>query len=188
MAGFSAGRWAQALEEAAASLDAVLGVSGSGDEAAEYLGAVADGVRGLPLRSLPRSALVRRLGGILPPGDAEGGARTAAALARRMVLLLAGRDCLNRLDEVVEALRIRRDGSLGAAEARVETPVPLGEDEKVRLAAALARRLGLTTIRLKEILNPALQAGWRVQVGWTVFDQTIPGRQDLLARHLGSRK
>ncbi len=59
--------------------------------------------------------------------------------------------------------------------ARVESAVPLSEQERVDLSAGVMRRHG-AGIDTSFVENPALIGGVRVQVGSDVYDGSIRGR------------
>jgi F-type H+-transporting ATPase subunit delta len=82
-------------------------------------------------------------------------------------------------DNIVDEFAKYRDEHEGRVHARVTTAQPLPEDERGRLAAALAKRTG-KSVELHETINPAVIGGIRVNLGDSVMDGTVLRRlQDL---------
>ena len=105
------------------------------------------------------------------------------ALARRFVELLLSNYRLQHLPAVVAALEQAINRRLGVATARVRTAQPVEDAEAERLRAALAERLG-QTVELELEVDPELIAGFQARVGSTLFDASLRGQLDRMARTL----
>jgi F-type H+-transporting ATPase subunit delta len=79
-----------------------------------------------------------------------------------------------------------------AAEARsrvaaeVRSAVPLDEDQRTRLAAALGRATG-RAVDVKVVIDPEVLGGVVAQVGDTVIDGSVRARLDELRERIGGR-
>lgn len=111
-----------------------------------------------------RTALIDRL--------LEGKATPATlVLVRQVVGSPRGRRLEQALDETGEAIAARRDRSV----ARVTSAIPLTEQQRERLGAALGRVYG-RTMHLDVDVDPSLVGGLRVQVGDEVIDASVVAR------------
>jgi F-type H+-transporting ATPase subunit delta len=75
----------------------------------------------------------------------------------------------------------RRDARL----AEVRSAVPLDDDQRARVAAALSRATG-RTIEIKVVVDPTVVGGLVARVGDEVFDGSIANRLNDAKQHLGS--
>ena len=89
------------------------------------------------------------------------------------------------LGKIVETMAMlaaeRRDASL----AEVRSAVPLDDDQRARVAAALSRATG-RTIEIKVVVDPSIVGGIVARVGDEVFDGSIANRLNEAKQHLGS--
>jgi F-type H+-transporting ATPase subunit delta len=69
--------------------------------------------------------------------------------------------------------------------AEVRTAVPLTQDRRARIAAALSTATGLE-VEVKEIVDPSILGGVVAHVGDEVFDGSLASRLDDAKQHLGS--
>ena len=90
-----------------------------------------------------------------------------------------GRDLPAIIDRLVARASAVRDLEVG----EVRTAVPLTEDQKVRLTAALANATG-KQINLKVVVDPAIIGGVVATVGDTVIDGSVRTRIDQLKSRL----
>lgn len=100
-------------------------------------------------------------------------------LVTDVVLYLRGRSLERGLEAVAGYVAQRRRRLI----ARVRTAVPLDEERKQRLAAALTRLYG-HEVHLNIELDPDVVGGVSVQVDDEVIDGTIAGRLDVVRRRL----
>ena len=99
-----------------------------------------------------------------------------SAITVRLLALLAERDRLSLLSEILEVYRERLMDSRGIVRAQITTALPL-PDERVQ---AITRDLENTTgkqVRLESAVDPEVIGGAVTQIGSTVFDGSV-------ARHL----
>jgi F-type H+-transporting ATPase subunit delta len=99
----------------------------------------------------------------------------AGALVRDFVAMVAGRNRIDHLAEIVDVYRGLVDESLGRVRAQVRSAVPLGADEQTQLGARLERILSRQVI-LEETVDPKLLGGFVAQVGSLVVDGTLDGQ------------
>ena len=90
-----------------------------------------------------------------------------------------GRDLPAIIDRLVARASAVKDLEVG----EVRTAVPLTEDQKVRLTAALANATG-KQINLKVVVDPAIIGGVVATVGDTVIDGSVRTRIDQLKSRL----
>jgi F-type H+-transporting ATPase subunit delta len=82
-----------------------------------------------------------------------------------------GRDLLGIIEELVRLSTSEANKEL----AEVRSAVPLDEDQKTRLAAALASATG-RAVELKIVIDPSVMGGLVAQIGDTVIDGTVRTR------------
>lgn len=119
------------------------------------------------------SALVER-GGDLSP------------IVMRLLQMLAERDILGLVPELVEVYRERLNEHRGIVRARIATAAPLDEQR----AAAFEKALGEATgrqVRIERSVDPALVGGLVAQVGGIVYDGSVMRHLDRLRQEFGSR-
>jgi len=122
-----------------------------------------------------RTGLVTRL--------LEGKAAPAMlVLAREVVGSPRGRRLEQALDDTGEAIAARRDRSV----ARVASAVPLTEEQRSRLSAALGR-VYERSMHLDVDVDPSLVGGLRIQVGDEVIDASVVARLARAHRQLAGQ-
>lgn len=129
---------------------------------------------------------------LLHPGvGVERKQRLLAALAeragateplRRLLDLLAARDRIALLPDVVEAYAGLANAARGVVSAEVVSAVPLPEEQKRALGAAL--RDGGTAVELRERVEPLLVGGLLVRSGGRTYDGSVRTRLAALRRRL----
>jgi F-type H+-transporting ATPase subunit delta len=113
----------------------------------------------------------------------EGRATQATlVLAREVVGSPRGRRLEQALDDTGQAIAARRDRGV----ARVTSALPLTEDQRSRLSAALGRVYG-RTMHLDVDVDPSLVGGMRVQVGDEVIDASVVARLARAHRQLAGQ-
>jgi F-type H+-transporting ATPase subunit delta len=90
----------------------------------------------------------------------------------KLLLLLAERDRLTILRELVEAYRSRLLDYQQIVRAQVTTAVALGEPQRAALEQRLARATG-RTVTLDTKVDPAIIGGAVTKVGSVVYDSSI---------------
>jgi F-type H+-transporting ATPase subunit delta len=104
-------------------------------------------------------------------------------LSRRAVGALLGRHRLGRLDVVVDTLSEILDRRQGVAVARVTTASALSDDERGELQRVLEGKVG-RRLQLELAVDPRLLAGFVAQVDSQLFDGSLRGQLDRLAKGL----
>ncbi len=165
---------------------ALLGVAGSLEEAAQvrdqlaaFASTLGSDARlraffanpGLPLDAKRRAldGLAERLS-LLP-------------LSRRLLQALVSRHRLGHLDEVVAGIGEAIQARQGVAVATITTAEPLADDERSQLRQVLEGKVG-KRLELRESVDPALLAGFVAQVDSQLFDGSLRGQLDRLAKEL----
>lgn len=101
---------------------------------------------------------------------ATGGALTPAL--QKLLLMLADRDRLVLLTELVEAYRERLMQHLQIISAELTTAVPVPEDRRQSIEANLAQATGRKVV-LAARVDPAIIGGAVTRVGSTVYDGSV---------------
>ena len=166
--------------------EALLSVAGSPEQAAavrDELAAVAAAIRDVP-------ALAAMVSNPVLPVPAKRQAIASIAsrmglspLALRVLQALAGRHRLGRLGEVVATLSEILDRRQGIGVARVATAEALGDAERGDLQRVLEQKVG-KRLQLEVTVDPRLLAGFVAQVDSQLFDASLRGQLDRLAKEL----
>jgi F-type H+-transporting ATPase subunit delta len=125
----------------------------------------------------------------IKPEERQGIAREVAertgarGLVRNFVALVAGRNRIDHLGEIVDAYRGLVDESLGRVHAQVRSAVPLTADEQVELGARLERIMARQVV-LEPMVDPALLGGFVARVGSVVVDGSLDGQLARVRRRL----
>jgi len=104
-------------------------------------------------------------------------------LSRRLLQALVARHRVGRLDEVVAGIGEAIQARQGVAIAAVRTAEPLADDERAQLRTVLEGKVG-KRLELRESVDPALLAGFVAQVDSQLFDGSLRGQLDRLAKEL----
>ena len=123
---------------------------------------------GIPLsrkRAL-MTALIPRLGEISP-------------VTRRLLILLADRDRLSVLGEILDVYRGQLMELRGVVRARITTAFDLSPERVVAIASTLERATG-RQVEVETGVDAALLGGMVTQIGSTVYDGSIAGHLDRL--------
>jgi F-type H+-transporting ATPase subunit delta len=105
----------------------------------------------------------------------------ASTLLRRLLDLLAARDRVALLPEVVEAYAELANGARGVVSAEAVSAVALGEAQRRALAAALG-----DSVELRTRVDPALVGGLLVRMGGRTYDGTVRTQLAALRRRLAA--
>ena len=105
----------------------------------------------------------------------------APALLRRLVDLLASRDRVALLPDVVEAYAEFANAAAGIVSAEAVSAVALPEAQRRALAAALG-----DAVALQERVDPEVLGGVLVRVGGKTYDGTVRTRLAALGRRLAA--
>ncbi|HET9766800.1 MAG TPA: ATP synthase F1 subunit delta [Thermoanaerobaculia bacterium] len=104
-------------------------------------------------------------------------------LSRRLLQALVSRHRLGNLDEVVAGIGAAIQARQGVAVATVTTAEPLADDERSQLRQVLEGKVG-KRLELRETVDPALLAGFVARVDSQLFDGSLRGQLDRLAKEL----
>ncbi|MBN8210959.1 F0F1 ATP synthase subunit delta [Bacillus sp. NTK071] len=74
------------------------------------------------------------------------------------------------------------------AAAKVFSVKPLSEEEQTKISAVFAKRVGKTTLRIENVIDPTLIGGIKVRIGNRIFDGSISGKLKRMERELVSAK
>jgi F-type H+-transporting ATPase subunit delta len=130
-----------------------------------------------------------------PSVRASGKRKIAAAIAdhlgltpatRRVVDLLADRDRLGQLDELIAVFRERLLDRQRVQRAHVRSAAPLTPDVLQALEARLSAVTG-TTVKVDASVDAALIGGVMAKVGSTVYDGTVKTQLEKLRKQLVSQ-
>jgi len=91
-----------------------------------------------------------------------------------------GRQLPKIIDRLVERAAAAKESVVG----EVRSAVPLTDDQKTRLAAALSKATG-KRVEVKVIVDPAVIGGLLVRVGDQVFDGTVRRRLQMAKEQIG---
>jgi F-type H+-transporting ATPase subunit delta len=94
---------------------------------------------------------------------------------RNFARILIDADRIAVLPEIRTLFEARRNEAEGVAKARIETALPMSDEQLAGITSALAARFG-KRIEATVELNPSLIGGARISVGDTVIDGSVRGR------------
>lgn len=170
-----AARYAEAVFELARERDSVGAVGRELDELTQLL-EDSDELRRLLVRAdVPRDRKLAALSSALGPAFSD----TVVSLLA--VLVDHGRG--DAMQQVAHAYGELADEAAGVVRAEVCTVVPLSEQQRERLIAALERMAG-KQIRMTEQIDARVIAGVRLQVGDRLIDGSAAGRLARLREEL----
>ena len=107
----------------------------------------------------------------------------ATSTTTQLVSLVVGSGRGRELPAIIDRLVARASSSKDLEVAEVRSAVPLTDDQKTRLAAALANATG-KQVNLKAIVDPSVLGGIVATVGDTVIDGSVRTRIDQLKSRL----
>jgi F-type H+-transporting ATPase subunit delta len=110
----------------------------------------------------------------------------ASDVLTRFLLVLNEHDRLNVLRAVVGAYRDLHDLKSGRIRVRVESAVPLPDDQQERLRQELRQALGREPV-LQTRIDPDLLGGLVVRVDDWIYDASVRGRLDNFQKQLIER-
>ncbi|MGE0880613.1 MAG: ATP synthase F1 subunit delta [Acidimicrobiia bacterium] len=107
----------------------------------------------------------------------------ATTTTTQLVSFVVGSGRARDLPAIIDRLVARAAASKDRVVAEVRSAVELSQDQKDRLAAALANATG-KQVAIKVVIDPSLLGGLIAQVGDTVIDGSIRSRIDQLKTRL----
>jgi len=102
---------------------------------------------------------------------------------QKLLLLLASRDRIRLLPDLLEAYRTRLLDHLRIVRATVTTAVPLTVDQAQRVQQSLAALTG-RTVQMSTAADPSLMGGVIARIGSTVYDGSIKRQLERLKEEL----
>ncbi|AGX06580.1 MULTISPECIES: F0F1 ATP synthase subunit delta [Bacillaceae] len=120
--------------------------------------------------------------------EKKGIIKTAFASVNPLVLntlmLLIDRHREDQFSDLAEEFISLANDARGIAEAKVYSVRPLTEAESSELSAAFASRVGKTSLRIENIVDPGLLGGIKLRIGNRIFDGSMRGKLERLERQL----
>lgn len=110
-----------------------------------------------------------------------GSSKTAA----RLIVLLAGRERIDVLHDIAEAIEAEADNRAGRVRARVVSPMALDDAKLARLKSALRTRFARDVI-VDVKVDPDLLGGIVCKVGDMTLDSSLARQLELLREALGT--
>lgn len=106
----------------------------------------------------------------------------SSALVGRLLEMLAARDRIGLLPDIVEVYAEIANAARGVVSAAVASAVPLPDDQRRALASAL--RAGGADVELRATVEPELVGGLLVRTGGRTYDGSVRTRLVALKRRL----
>ena len=106
-------------------------------------------------------------------------------IPRNFLYVLISHRRMDALAAVLETFEILLDERLGFSRANVTSARELASEQRARLEAELTRLTG-KRMRLKFATDPDLIGGVVARIGSTVYDGSVKGRLEALARQLSA--
>ena len=119
------------------------------------------------------NALLGRLGAVTPP-------------VAKLLTLMAERDRLGLLPEVVRSYRARLLDHLGVVEAQVTTAQPLTPERTAAIDHSLAQVSGREVAMVTDV-DPEILGGVVARLGTTVYDGSVARHLERIRHHLLAR-
>ena len=111
----------------------------------------------------------------------------ASPVTANLVGFVVGAGRARDLPAIIDRLVARAAEAKDKVVAEVRTAIPLTDDQRTRLAAALDKATG-KSVEIKSIVDPSVMGGVLATVGDTVIDGTVRSRLDQLrAQITGTR-
>jgi F-type H+-transporting ATPase subunit delta len=107
----------------------------------------------------------------------------ASAVVLNTISLLIERGRQGELASLLGAYRQVSGSVLGRADALVTSAKPLTEEDQTNLAAKFGTLIG-KTVRVENVVDPALLGGVTVRIGDTLYDGSLRGKLDRLSKQL----
>lgn len=106
----------------------------------------------------------------------------AAAEGRNLAKLLVRKRRTRLADQIRDAFRARLNIERGVAEAVVTTAVPLSDDARAAVEAAVRGYTNAATVELTETVDTAILGGAVVRIGDRIIDGSVRTRLNSLRR------
>ena len=107
----------------------------------------------------------------------------ASPVTANLVMFVVGAGRARELPQIIDALVERAASEKQRVVAEVRSAIPLTDDQRTRLAAALGNATG-RAVEVKVIVDPTVLGGIVAQVGDTVIDGSVRSRLDRLREQI----
>ena len=111
------------------------------------------------------------------------GLSPTAPIVAKLLLVLADRDRLTLLPELLEAYRGKALDHQHVVRAEVTTAAPLDPERTAAIEQSLARATG-RTVQLSTRVDPAIVGGLIARIGSTVYDASITAHLQRMKKRL----
>lgn len=108
----------------------------------------------------------------------------AQPIVKNTLEILIDKKRMNEVIAIAESYKVLAAESQGAAEATVYSTRELTEEEKAEISASFSKLVGKERLEIKNIIDPSLLGGARIQIGNYIFDNTVVSKLDSLKRTL----
>ena len=108
-----------------------------------------------------------------------------AKIPRNFLLVITDHRRLAALPQMIDAFEVQLDERLGFVRAELRSPRELEERQKAMLAEELSRLTG-KKVRARFAVEPELIGGIVARIGSTVYDGSVRGQLDAMARRLAA--
>ncbi|MBB5355436.1 F-type H+-transporting ATPase subunit delta [Anoxybacillus mongoliensis] len=107
-----------------------------------------------------------------------------STVLQHTLMLLLDRHRIDIVNDLADAFIALANEARGVAEAIVYSARPLTEDETNALADVFAKKVGVDTLRITNIIDKDVIGGVKVRIGNRIFDGSVSGKLARLQRQL----
>jgi F-type H+-transporting ATPase subunit delta len=100
-----------------------------------------------------------------------------------LYVLLDGKR-INEVIHFVDEFNTFANDAVGVAEATVYSTLPLSNEQSQSISNAFAQKVGKQSLRIDNIIDPALIGGIRLQIGNQIYDSSVSAKLERLKRDL----
>jgi F-type H+-transporting ATPase subunit delta len=101
-----------------------------------------------------------------------------------VLLILIDRHRQAAIPEVVDFYIEEANNARGIADAKVFTVRELTGDEKSTLSQVFAKKVGKTSLRIQNIIDPKVLGGVKLRIGNRIYDGSVSGKLARIEREL----
>ncbi|WP_203248457.1 F0F1 ATP synthase subunit delta [Sporosarcina beigongshangi] len=91
---------------------------------------------------------------------------------------------MNEVIHFVDEFNTFANDSAGVAEATVYSTLPLSDEISQSISNAFAQKVGKQSLKIDNIIDPALIGGVRLQIGNQIYDSSVSAKLERLKRDL----
>ncbi|MDR4890211.1 F0F1 ATP synthase subunit delta [Fredinandcohnia sp. QZ13] len=102
--------------------------------------------------------------------------------------LLIDRHREDIIADVAEEFIALANDKRGIADATVYSVRPLTDSEEAGISSVFARKVGKSSLRIQNIVDPSLIGGVKLRIGNRIFDGSVKGKLDRLERQLIAKR